>query len=277
LKRSTDSIASGGSGSGRRFINNDTPHTRIGCAGWTVPKQHGTSFASEGSHLARYAQRFNAVEINSSFYRPHRRSTYERWAASVPDGFAFAAKLPKHITHELRLVATEPALDIFLGQVTGLGPKLGPLLVQLPPSLTFTAAVARTFFAALRLRFAGSIVCEPRHATWFTAPADAALTGFRVARAAADPPIGTVGLAPGGWQGLHYFRLHGSPRIYYSAYEPAYLRGLAKQFAGQNIEAPCWCIFDNTALGAATANALTLQDLVAKHLSNKPLSNPQAP
>ena len=63
---------------------------RIGCAGWSVLSRHRALFGTEGSHLARYATRFDAVEINSSFYRPHRRATYERWAASVPDAFRFS-------------------------------------------------------------------------------------------------------------------------------------------------------------------------------------------
>jgi uncharacterized protein YecE (DUF72 family) len=237
---------------------------RIGCAGWTIRAEHAPSFAAEGSHLARYAKTFNAVEINSSFYRPHRRATYERWAASVPEGFAFAAKLPKQITHERRLVATEPLLDAFREQVNGLGTKLGPLLAQLPPSLEFKAPVVRTFFTALRARFSGHVVCEPRHATWFTAPADTLLKKLRIARAAADPPVGTVHFGPGGWLGLQYFRLHGSPRVYFSAYTAERLQQIARQLSDRELDAPRWCIFDNTALGAATANALALQALIAK-------------
>jgi uncharacterized protein YecE (DUF72 family) len=234
---------------------------RIGCAGWNVPKQHMAMFSAAGSHLHRYARRFNAVEINSSFYRPHRRVTYERWAKTVPDDFAFAVKLPKQITHELRLAAAEPALDIFLDQASGLGAKLGPLLIQLPPSLVFDSAVAQAFFAALRARHAGNVVCEPRHATWFTAAADALLAGFQIARAAADPPVGTALCEPGGWQGLHYYRLHGAPRIYYSEYDAAFLQRLAQTLSGRS--GARWCIFDNTARGAATTNAALLQQLVA--------------
>lgn len=232
---------------------------RIGCAGWTIPKRHAGSFPPAGSHLARYAQRFAAVEINSSFHRPHRRTTYERWAAAVPPGFAFAVKAPQEITHTLRLAGAEAALDAFLSQVGGLGEKLGPLLFQLPPRLAFEPERARSFFAALRARFDGSVVCEPRHADWFTARAEALLAEFRVARAAVDPAVTEAAAVPGGWSGLAYFRLHGSPRMYYSAYEPDQLERFARQLerAGQD-RCPVWCIFDNTAAGAATANALAL-------------------
>jgi uncharacterized protein YecE (DUF72 family) len=123
---------------------------RIGCAGWSLPRDLWPAFPAEGSHLERYAQRFDAVEIDTSFYRPHKRETYERWAASTPSGFRFAVKLPKTVTHELRLAGAMPAFDEFLAQVAGLGDRLGCLVVQLPPSLAFDAAVVRRFLADVR-------------------------------------------------------------------------------------------------------------------------------
>lgn len=96
---------------------------------------------------------------------------YRRWAAMVPAGFAVAVKAPKRITHELHLMEADEAINEFLAQVDGLGAKLGPLLFQLPPSLAFDAPLVRSFFSVLRVRFAGSVVCEPRHPGWFTEPA----------------------------------------------------------------------------------------------------------
>jgi uncharacterized protein YecE (DUF72 family) len=198
---------------------------RIGCAGWTIPKQHKASFPSCGSHLERYAQCLTAVEINSSFYRPHRRLTYERWAALATTGFAFAVKAPKQITHELRLAGARGALETFLEQASGLGDKLGPLLFQLPPSLACDSQKARSFFRFLRTRFDGSVVCEPRHPHWFTKSADDLLSEFRIIRAAADPAVVDAARDPGGWSGLLYFRLHGSPDVYHSAYRSDQLAG----------------------------------------------------
>src|ERR1700735_1262435 len=86
---------------------------RIGTAGWSIPKYCAGEFPVGGSGLERYAARFNCTEINSSFYRPHRRTTYERWAHSVPAGFRFAVKLPKAITHERRLNDIDGPLDRF--------------------------------------------------------------------------------------------------------------------------------------------------------------------
>ncbi|HJU20343.1 MAG TPA: DUF72 domain-containing protein [Stellaceae bacterium] len=233
---------------------------RIGCAGWTIPGAHASSFPGSGSHLERYARRFAAVEINSSFYRAHRRATYERWAAAVPDDFAFAVKVPREITHRLRLGAAEAALDAFLEQVAGLGDKLGPLLVQLPPSLRFDGERSGAFFAALRRRFDGDVVCEPRHPDWFTARVDALMADNRVSRAAADPPVVEAAARPGGWNGLRYLRLHGSPRLYYSEYRADQLERFMQLLAPAGSDRhPAWCIFDNTAAGAAIVNALALQ------------------
>src|SRR5581483_5846649 len=141
------------------------------------------------SHLARYASRFNAVEINSSFYRPHRQNTYARWAASVPAGFRFSVKVPKSITHESRLRGAEHALERFLSEVAGLGEKLGMLLVQLPPSLSCDWPAARSFFRSVAERTAAPIACEARHASWFGPEIDEALAEERIVRVFADPPI----------------------------------------------------------------------------------------
>lgn len=235
------------------------PGVRIGTAGWSIPKQHAQAFPATGSHLERYARVLPAVEINSSFYRPHRPATYARWAASVPAGFRFAVKVPRAVTHERRLVdATEP-LARFLDEVAALGPAIGPLLVQLPPSLRWDAPVADRFFGVLRERFAGEIACEPRHASWFTEAAEARLSAFRVARVAADPAVVPRAAEPGGWTGLFYLRLHGSPEMYRSAYPPEALDAAARRLRAAPAEGQsCWCIFDNTALGEATGNALEL-------------------
>jgi uncharacterized protein YecE (DUF72 family) len=233
---------------------------RIGCAGWTISKQHAASFAQSGSHLDRYAQRFAAVEINSSFRRPHRRATYARWSAAVPDDFAFSVKAPQEITHSLRLASAEAALDAFLERVAGLGRKLGPLLFQLPPSLAFDPRPVGSFFGALRARFDGVVVCEPRHPDWFTVHAENLLMEFRIGRVAADPPVVRAAAFPGGWNGVAYFRLHGSPRVYYSEYTPSQVGRLAQQLAELRNDRAVWCIFDNTAAGAATGNALALQE-----------------
>lgn len=204
------------------------------------------------------------MEINSTFHRPHRAATFERWAASVPRAFRFSIKLPRTITHDQRLARSAPLLDAFLTALAPLGPRLGCLLVQLPPSLAFDARVVRAFLTVLRKRFARGIALEPRHASWFASRADRLLNDFEVARVAADPPRAEGGNEPGGWPGLAYCRLHGSPRIYYSSYEDDYLDAIAvklRDLGRRRI--PTWCIFDHTTLGAGTGNALSVAEKLA--------------
>lgn len=199
----------------------------------------------------------NAVEINSSFHRPHRRATYERWAATVPVDFLFAVKLPKTITHEARLVAAGAPLDRFLEESGGLGAKRGPILIQLPPSLAFDLGIAADFFALLRDRTANDLVCEPRHQSWFTPEAEDLLVRCRVARVAADPaPVAGAG-ETGGWAGLRYMRLHGSRQMYRSSYDATAIERHAT--AARKAGVDSWTIFDNTMTGAATLNALAMR------------------
>ena len=219
------------------------------------------AFAEEGSGLQRYAARLDAAEVNSTFYRPSRDSTLQRWAASVGEGFRFSIKVPKAITHEARLVDVDAPLDAFLQQARQLGDRIGPLLLQLPPSLAFDAeAVVRV---VRRLRGAGfAVACEPRHATWFTPEVDAWLAAEGVARVAADPALHPGAGEPGGWRGLTYRRLHGSSRVYWSSYDDAALTALAQRLRRDPAE-EAWCVFDNTASGAAAANALALSEKIA--------------
>jgi uncharacterized protein YecE (DUF72 family) len=236
---------------------------RVGCAGWSLSREHAPAFAAGGTHLQRYAGRLGCVEINSSFYRPHRQQTYARWAASVPADFRFAVKLPKLITHTLRLQACDQALDEFLEQCSGLQERLGCLLIQLPPSLAFEESVADRFFSTLRQRYDGQLVLEPRHESWVAA--QDLLIRQRIAQAVVDPSRISTDSAPGGWTGLRYWRLHGSPRIYHDAYAQACLARLAGQLQVAAEEgAEVWCIFDNTASGAALGDALAVAEMVAR-------------
>ena len=119
------------------------------------------------------------------------------------------------------------------------------------------------FLRALRRRHAGDVALEPRHASWFDEQADALLVQHHVARVLADPQLHPRGAAPGGWPGLVYLRLHGTPRVYTSAYEPGWLHRLAERIVQARREtAALWCIFDNTAEGHALRDAMALQQAV---------------
>jgi uncharacterized protein YecE (DUF72 family) len=230
----------------------------VGTAGWALPAAERHHFGDGASNLARYATRFNCVEINSSFYRRHRADTWRRWAETVPEDFRFSVKLPKMITHGSGLQNCEAQLDEFADDTRGLGRKFAIALIQLAPKHEFDAPVAAEFFANLRSRVSAGIVCEPRHPSWFGADAGEVLASNRVARAAADPAIVMSASMPGAYLGIQYWRLHGSPVIYRSSYDPEKIGALASSIEKRSGEAETWCVFDNTASSAATRNALDL-------------------
>lgn len=120
---------------------------KIGCAGWSIPSRYATHFGLGDSLLARYATRFDVVEINSSFYRPHQRTTYARWAATVPAHFRFSVKLPRTLSHDSGLVGVGPLLDRFLDEVGGLGRPWAPCCCSCRHRWSWTRAAPGAFSA----------------------------------------------------------------------------------------------------------------------------------
>lgn len=236
----------------------------IGTAGWSIPSAESAEFPGEGSHLQRYSRTLGGVEINSSFYRPHQPQTYARWAAETPPDFQFSVKLPKAITHDAALAADKELLVPFLEGAAQLGARLKVLLIQLPPSLAWERRTAAAFFRLLSKLTDVPAVCEPRHPSWFTPEADQQLRAARIGRVAVDPGRPGEAALPGGWLGpqgdgagaVLYRRWHGSPRMYWSAYDAAWLESRADELLRWHEDARQWVIFDNTASGAAASNAL---------------------
>jgi uncharacterized protein YecE (DUF72 family) len=244
-------------------VSHGIANIRVGTAGWSIPRVSGFRFDPAGTHLQRYATRLRCAEINSSFYRPHAAATYAKWRDNTPPEFRFAVKTPRTITHELKLENAGESFVAFLAQTDGLAEKRGPILVQLPPSLSCDFAVVTSFLEDVRRVYEGPVVCEPRHATWFSAQAAALLGEYGISRVAADPPPVPTAAVPGGWPRVVYFRLHGSPRKYWSKYASDFLATLAVTLRAVPAGAEAWCVFDNTASGAAIENALDLSERVA--------------
>lgn len=237
-----------------------TMRVRIGTAAWSIASPYAGDFPRAGSGLERYAARFTCVEINSSFYRSHRPGTWARWGAAVPADFRFAAKVPRAITHHRGLRDCDELVARWIEETAGLGDKLAVLLVQLPPRLAFDLDVAEAFFERLASATDARIVCEPRHKSWFDAEPEALLDRLKVARVAADPARVPAAARPGGWRGFAYWRLHGSPVVYRSAYGAQRLDAYAALIRGETPAADdAWCIFDNTAAMAAIGDAFALE------------------
>ena len=243
---------------------------RIGTAGWSIPKPVAASFPGDGSQLARYSRVLACAEINTTFTGTHRPATFERWANDTPPDFRFSVKLPQAMTHGARLKGRRAEVKAFTASLGGLGDRLAALLVQLPPSLDLDTRAARAFFRSIHAGFEGAVLCEPRHPSWFTAAAERLLIEERVGRVAADPAKPAGAGAPGGWLGeagdgrgaTVYYRWHGSPRMYWSRYEDDWLDARAKEISRWPTGTEVWCVFDNTASGAAADDALRLRSLL---------------
>lgn len=226
----------------------------IGTAGWSIPKISAEHFLGQGTHLQRYGQCFNAVEINSSFYREHLPRSYIRWASEVPDHFRFSVKLSRTFIHDCALKPRARDLFASLETIQLLGEKLGVILIQLPASMEFHPKKAERFYQLIRKKYPGPLVLEARNLSWLERESQKLMQEFNISKVLADPeqcPGGPKRLNRHG--GVTYYRLHGSPIIYRSSYSKLFLKKLAKEISGlKNV----WCIFDNTAFGAATENAL---------------------
>jgi uncharacterized protein YecE (DUF72 family) len=140
----------------------------LGTSGWSYADWEGTLYPEalpSASRLAEYVKRFATVEIDSTFYGIPRRSTVQNWREVAPDGFLFAAKFPQEVTHERNLVGSEAETESFISTMDELGDRLGPLLLQLPPSFTVEGmGVLEDFLEGLPEGFRYAV--EVRHRSW---------------------------------------------------------------------------------------------------------------
>lgn len=236
----------------------------VGTSGWDYPDWAEGFYGDipRQERLAFYARHFNAVEVNASFYRRQRQSTFERWRDQTPADFAFAVKGHRYLTHVKRLVEPEEPLRQSREAATGLGGKLAAMLWQMPRSLHKDMARLQRFADALAAWPEARHVMEFRHASWFDDEVAACLRARRVANCwsdAADWPLWDAVTAD-----LVYLRLHGRIRTYASAYGEDELGGWAgwvreMQAQGRDVHV----YFDNTAAGAALRNALRLKEMLA--------------
>lgn len=270
-----------------------TPNPLIGLSGWNYSNWKGKFYPSglpAKDQLAYVANTFPTLELNSTFYRLQMPSTYDKWAAATPSNFVFSVKGWRQVTQYKRLLdVAVPVAQFLRSGPVGLGKRLGPVLWQLPPSLVFDETVLRDFFLLLpktlgearkfiveeapddgrpvpdvkeedqnrRIRYA----LEPRHKSFADEKAYSLLRECGVALVNAD----SAGRHPEFDQSttdFAYFRLHGSPKIYYSNYSEEALEGWAAKVNTLKTEGMrSYVYFDNTALGYAPKNALRLMEL----------------
>ncbi|HUW51288.1 MAG TPA: DUF72 domain-containing protein [Sulfuricella sp.] len=235
----------------------------IGTSGWNYPEWRDSFYGGIPARdwLGFYARHFDAVEVNATFYRHQRRSTFEHWREQTPANFVFAIKGHRYLTHVKRLAEAEQSLATSREAAAGLGNKLAVVLWQTPRSLHKDLARLERFAQALSAWPEVRHVLEFRHASWFDAEVAGCLRGHRLANClsdAVDWPLWDAVTTD-----LVYVRLHGHARTYASAYGDGELGDWAGRIRvwlaeGRNVHV----YFDNTAAGAALHNALRLKEML---------------
>jgi uncharacterized protein YecE (DUF72 family) len=227
---------------------------RIGTSGFIYDHWRNRFYppSSRGSELELYARTFDTVELNVTFYRMPPSSTFRSWAARVPDGFLFAVKASRYLTHVRRLKEPRPPVELLVERASELGSHLGPILIQLPPDLELDGAALEAtldaFPAGIRL------AVEPRHPSWFVDDIRRLLTDRNVALCVADRrgPV-TPLWRTADWT---YLRFHGGRAMPRSCYQPSELEAWAERLAaGWGRAATGFVYFNNDGNGCALRDA----------------------
>ena len=233
----------------------------IGCSGFYYREWKGEFYParlSQKKWFEFYSQHFNTIEINNTFYRFPEPKLFNNWYEKALPDFMFSVKVPQLITHRQKFRQTETMLQDFYGITReGLKEKLGPVLFQLPPSLKYDEELLRTMIEQMDILYQN--VIEFRHISWWRKEVFASLNRANIIFCGVSYP----GLINDAVTGLPtaYYRFHGVPRLYHSAYEQNFLQHIAQQMA-DDIVKDAYVYFNNTASGAAIENAKTLQYLV---------------
>ncbi len=239
------------------------PRACIGTSGWNYPAWRESFYRGvpQIRWLAFCAERFTAIEVNATFYRLQRRETFARWRAETPQGFCFAIKGNRYLTHNRKLADPLPSVRLERDRAAGLGDRLAAVLWQLPANLHRDLDRLERFARALRCWRKARHVIEFRHQSWFDDEVAACLRSHNIAVCqsdAADWPLWNAVTTD-----LVYVRLHGHAKTYVSGYPLRTLKSWATRIRGwlgdgRNVHV----YFDNDAIGRAPIDALQLMRLL---------------
>ncbi|RLB20002.1 MAG: DUF72 domain-containing protein [Deltaproteobacteria bacterium] len=235
---------------------------RIGTSGWNYKHWKDIFYPAKVSQkkwLEFYCTKFDTVELNATFYRLPKAQTFESWRKRTPDGFLWAVKANKFITHTKRLKDCEEPLQRFYSSAKGLNKKLGPILFQLPPSLQFDESLFEDFCSLLHRPYRHTI--EIRHPSWITDKAFEIMSKHKIAFCISD----TAGRYPYHEQltaDFTYVRLHGSKKLYASKYSTEELETWAGKLLDWGVDA--YVYFDNDFSGHSVENAMELKTLLRR-------------
>jgi uncharacterized protein YecE (DUF72 family) len=246
----------------RTTVSTAPKRIHVGCSGWVYKHWRGIFYPeglSQKRWFERYAEEFDTVEINASFYRLPLASTFDAWRERAPDGFCYAVKVNRFITHLKKLVGIDDALSDFVALARRLEHRLGPLLYQLPPSLKLDLERLENFLKLIPCDLGN--VFEFRNKDWYVPETYALLDRYGASFCVHDMPGSrTERIAVGP---VAYVRFHGGEGKYWGRYSDEGLLGwtdwIIEQARGGR---PVWCYFNNDIHGHAIHDAQTLKSMV---------------
>jgi uncharacterized protein YecE (DUF72 family) len=236
-----------------------SPSIRIGCSGWQYRGWRGDFYPATlplSRWFGYYAERFNAVEVNNTFYRLPEAITFAAWGKRAPAGFEYAVKASRYLTHMKKLKEPEAPVQLFFSRAQRLGRSLGPVLYQLPPNWPVNLERLRTFLGSLPRRRRHAI--EFREPSWYFDDVYALLAAHNVALCLHDMKGSATGrLAVGPFI---YARFHG-PQKYSGRYPDGVLDEWAEWLAARaNDGVPVYSFFNNDNGGHAPRDAVRLRE-----------------
>lgn len=237
----------------------------IGTSGWSYKHWKGIFYPEKmasGKYLEFYISQFDCTELNASFYRLPNKKTIESWNKQIPENFRLALKLSRQITHYKRLKDTEDELSTFFDLFKPLQNKLGPVLIQLPPSLKFNSEVVESFFIELNKNYSDyTFALEARNSTWFAEEAISLTKKYGIGWTIAESG-GRFPQSDAVTSDIVYLRFHGPKNPTTTGYSEKELSLWAKKTRawikkGLNV----WAFFNNDTAGHAVMNARTFREL----------------
>ncbi len=243
---------------------------RIGTSGWHYRHWRGVFYPEKlpvRKWLTYYARYFDTSEVNATFYGTLKPETLRRWVEETPEGFVFAVKANRYITHVKRLKGVTDSLKRFYESLEPLYPKLGPVLFQLPPNLEYDPDLLEDFLWALPREF--PLALEVRHPSFHQETFLDQLRSRGVALCLSDTAGRHPSLFFATTADFSYIRLHGSRRLYRSCYTEEELQEWARRIRGFPVK-KVYVYFDNDALGWAPENALRLKRILGLPVRSLP-------
>ena len=238
----------------------------IGTSGWSYKHWSGIFYPEHikpEKYLEYYITKFNCVELNSSFYHLPRESTIKGWMKRTPESFRFCPKLSRYITRQKRLVDSQEALSKYFDLFQDMKARMGPVLIQLPPSLKYDRSLIVDFFDLLQAQYRQyQFAIEIRHKSWIQDEFFQSLSQYGISFVMADSgnrfPYHEVVTA-----NFIYLRFHGPEKLYASDYNRSDLLQYAEKIKQWiNADHEIWVFFNNDFGGFAVKNAINLYEMV---------------